>query len=82
MERATSEPFDRVSEETVKALTGAAEAGRWLPGADWEVSVTDDRSAPVPARRVALRLRWKERSGNWVAPVRLTSWVYKRGESR
>ncbi len=82
MERIVSEPFDRVTVETARALADKAEASRALPGADWEIAIEDDRDAPVPGRRISLRLRWKERSAEPVAPVRLTSWVYRQGASK
>lgn len=82
LERASSEPFDRVTADTVKAIASRTDAARSLPGAEWEVSVVDEDPSPVPARRVTLRLRWTERSGNWVAPVRLTSWVFRGGPQK
>jgi prepilin-type N-terminal cleavage/methylation domain-containing protein len=78
MERLASEPYEQVSDATAKALVAEAGADRVLPGAVWDVTVTDDAGSPVPGKRVALALRWRERSGGWGSPVRLTSWVYRR----
>ena len=67
--------------ERVKAL--AADGGpSGLPSADWSAEVQPDDAGPVPGKRVTVQLRWKTRSGRWDAPVRLTSWVYRRGGSR
>ena len=82
LERVGSEPFDRVTTETVKTIAAATTRDRALPDAVWEVAVEDDKDAPIPSRRVSLQLRWKERSGGWGAPVRLTAWVYGWGASK
>lgn len=78
MERVGAEPFERVTAERALAIAGELKADRVLPEASWEIAVTDDRDSPVPGRRVSVRLRWKDRSGGWDSPVRLTSWVYRR----
>ena len=78
MERLTSEPFEKVTSDRAKALADRVEAPRVLPDAEWTVRVRDQDAAPhVPAKRVELRLRWKTRSGNWDAPVRLSAWIFK-----
>jgi hypothetical protein len=82
LERAAAEPFDAVTAEKVRALADEAEAGRVLPGAAWEFDVREEPGAPVASKRVTVRLRWKDRSGGWDAPVRLTAWVFReRGRS-
>lgn len=81
LERIAAEPFEGLTADAARALAAGAQADRVLPGAEWEVAVDADRGAPVPAKRVALKLRWKDRSGGFVAPVRLTAWVY-RGRTR
>lgn len=78
MERATAEPFDRLSPAKVRAIAADSEAARRLPDGSWEVAVDDEPDAPAPAKRVSVRLRWKERSGGWDAPARLTAWVFGR----
>ena len=79
-ERVAAEPFDKLNPERIKALATEAKADSVLPGAEWTAEVAD--AGPTPAgKRVVLGLRWKDRSGGWVAPVRLTSWVY-RGRDR
>ena len=78
MERIVSEPFDRVTSERARNLL--AEVSRQqkpLVSPEWDASVADDSGSPIPARRVSLKVRWKTRSGEWDAPVRLVAWVYK-----
>jgi len=77
-ERVAAEPFDKVNPERVKALAALARADSVLPGADWTAEVSDAPGAAPAGKRVTLGLRWKDHSGGWVAPVRLTSWVYRR----
>jgi hypothetical protein len=82
LERVTAEPFGSVTAEKARSLADEAEAGRVLPGAAWEFDVRDEPGAPVGSKRLTVRLRWKDRSGGWESPVRLTAWVYRgRGRS-
>jgi hypothetical protein len=82
LERVASEPFDRVTAERTREIAAATGAAKVLPGAAWDVAVEDDRDLPVPARRVYVQLRWEERTGGWGSPVRLTTWVYRRGDTK
>lgn len=81
LERASSEPFDAVTAKAVRAIADEADVAKVLPGAAWDVAVEADKEATVVAKKIALRLRWKERSGEWTSPVRLSTWVY-RGKGR
>ena len=76
MERLTALPFDEVTAERARRLVHLAgdgrlaargRAGRGGQG----VAAGPDRST----KRIAVRLRWKGRSGEWEAPVRLTTWI-------
>jgi hypothetical protein len=79
MERLNGRSFDKLTTEAVKDLALSAEAVRTLPDASLQIDVTDrDPAGGDDSKRVALRLRWRGRSGEWEAPVRLTSWVYRR----
>jgi hypothetical protein len=82
MERVAAEPFEAVTVEKARSIAADAHADRALPGAAWEVSVEDEPAGPAASKRVALRLKWKDRWGGWDAPVRLTGWVFRgRGRS-
>jgi hypothetical protein len=81
MERLTSRSFDSVTPATAKALSLSPQARQLLPGAELEIDVAASDPAGGPgSKRVAMRLRWHSRAGEWDSPVRLTSWVY-RGRS-
>jgi hypothetical protein len=82
MERITALPFDELTAERARRVAISPAAAGSLGGAELAVEVTDETPGPGrAARRVAVRLRWKGRSGEWEAPVRLTTWVERRRPS-
>jgi hypothetical protein len=76
MERITAEPFDAVTAERArKDAISSASAGS-LPGAELAVDMSEESPGPGrSAKRIAVRLRWKGRSGEWESPVRLVTWI-------
>jgi hypothetical protein len=79
MERITSYPFEEVTPDLTRRIRLSAAADQALPESDLIVEVTNsDPGAGRSAKRIAIRLRWKDRSGEWDAPVRLTSWIERR----
>jgi hypothetical protein len=80
MERLAAEPYERVTAARARELAaGGLEPGT-LPGSEWQAEVADEPGGPAPSKRVTLRLRWRVGSGEWGAPVRLTSWIYRGGD--
>jgi hypothetical protein len=78
MEQVTARPFDAVTIEALKGLTLSAQARRLLPDAELDPDVAENDSAGGPgSKRVSVRLRWRDRSGGWDSPVRLTTWIYR-----
>jgi Tfp pilus assembly protein PilV len=81
MERITAYPFDEVTPELAARMTLSPAAAQSLPNPELAVDVA--RSEPAPgrsAKRIAIKLRWRGRDGEWVAPVRLTSWIERKRE--
>jgi hypothetical protein len=77
MEKITSRPFREVKAETAQKLSLSPEVRRLLPDAELKVEVGEnDQAGGAGSKRVALQLRWHNRSGEWDAPVRLVSWIY------
>lgn len=78
MERITAHPFDQVTPEFVGKISVSDRARSSLRDCELAIQVAEgDKPAArgVAAKRVMIRLRWKGRSGQWQAPVRLTSWI-------
>jgi Tfp pilus assembly protein PilV len=80
MEHLAARPWDRLSPEAIRDVAMGEAARRRLPGAELSVSV--DESRGPDAKRIALRLRWRNRAGTWEAPVRLAAWVFRRSAPR
>jgi hypothetical protein len=81
MERITAEPFDKVTAERAHRLSISPGSSAALPDAELAVEVNEETPAPGRSvRRIAVRLRWKGRSGEWEAPIRLTTWI-ERGRT-
>jgi hypothetical protein len=78
MEEVTSRPFEEVNAESTKKLALSPEARRLLPDAELKLEIGEnDQAGGAGSKRVALQLRWHNRSGEWDAPVRLVSWIYR-----
>jgi hypothetical protein len=78
MERVTSRPYDSVTAEYARGLTLSSQSQQLLPGVELKVEIGEnDAAGGSGSKRVALRLRWHNRSGGWDAPVRLVSWIYR-----
>jgi hypothetical protein len=74
MERLTAEPWDRVTPDSARASTLSEEIRRKLPEPEMTI-VVDEKDADQGQKRLAIRLRWRNRAGAWEAPVRLTAWI-------
>lgn len=79
VERVNAEPFDALNAGRARELSRPA-AHSALSKADWQAELTADDAGPVAGKRVTVRVRWKGPSGEWSAPVSLTTWVYQRGK--
>jgi hypothetical protein len=80
MERLTAEPYDRVTPKSARALNLSEETRRKLPQPELTVDVAEQDVGGHKEKRLAVRLRWRNRGGTWEAPVRLTTWI-ARGRS-
>jgi hypothetical protein len=82
MERITADPFGQITADRARRLTISPAAAGSLDGSELAVEVTEEQPGPGrSAKRIAIRLRWKGRSGEWEAPVRLTTWIERRRPS-
>jgi hypothetical protein len=81
MERITAYPFDHVTPELARGMTVSATARQSLRDCDLAIEVKPGEGAPPNDRdtsRISITLRWREPSGQWQRPVRLTSWMERR----
>jgi type II secretory pathway component PulJ len=76
MERLSTVSFDKLTPEGVAKLQLSDEARRALPGGELEIQLSSPPSEPG-AKRIVLLLRWQDRSGRPVRPVRLTAWRFQ-----
>jgi hypothetical protein len=78
MERITAHPFDQVTPELARRISVSDLTRRSLRDCELALSVSGGEKSAAgvqSAKRVMIRLRWKGPSGQWQAPVRLTSWI-------
>lgn len=81
MERLGAKPFEAMAVGPVPDLSLSPADAASLPGAELNVDVvTEERDGVPEAKRLALRLRWRNPAGQWDAPVRLTTWIHRRKE--
>jgi hypothetical protein len=81
MERITAYPFERVTPELARGMTLSETARQSLRDCELAIDVTGGERVPLTdrdARRISITLRWREPSGQWQHPVRLTSWIEHR----
>jgi prepilin-type N-terminal cleavage/methylation domain-containing protein len=52
-----------------------------LPGLERQIEVKELSETP-PSRQVTASIRWKGRSGEFVAPIQLSAWVYPSEEAQ
>jgi hypothetical protein len=79
IERLTAIPYDELTPERAGTVGLSPSARRSLPGAELFVNVDESRpSTGQSAQRIRIRLRWKGRTGEWDAPIRLTTWRERR----
>ena len=79
MEKLTALPWDEVDKAADKSFAESAQKGlqKELDGAEVKVEVVPATGEPA-AKRLAVAIRWQDKDNQWVEPVRLTAWRYKR----
>lgn len=79
LERITSADWDDVTQEKADVLRLPEAADDWLRAPRLTVAVVPEPQPPV-GRRVTVEIRWKNREGDDASPVRLTGFVFRRGD--
>jgi Tfp pilus assembly protein PilV len=80
LERIVSYPYDELTTEKVKRFSILTASASFLRGPNLNVTVTPFEDAPV-RKKIAVEIRWLDRSGRSEAPVRLVAWAYQRKEA-
>jgi hypothetical protein len=83
MEQLAARPFDEVTPQLASQCTLPASARAFLTDAELKVEIEENQpGADRSVKRIAIQLRWRDRGGELVAPVRLTSWIERRRKTR
>ncbi len=79
MEKLTALPWDDVDQAADKPFAESLQKTlpKELDGAEIQVEVAPATGEPA-AKRLAVIIRWQDKDGQWVQPVRLTAWRYRR----
>jgi hypothetical protein len=80
LERLVSRPWDELTPGSAKEARVSSTTSSFLRSPKLDVEVTPSDDAPA-RKKVSVEIRWLDRSGRPESPVRLVSWVYKRGEA-
>jgi len=80
MEHASLQPWDKLTQESLAHVPLSSEAQNVLKNAQLEIRAIDHADTP-PAKQVTITLRWKDRTGTFVRPVRLTTWFFRQKEA-
>ena len=81
MEHLTAQPWDQLTPASARAVSLSEEIRRKLPGPELTIDVHEN-DAPAGEKRLAIRVRWRNRVGLWEAPVRLTAWIARPRSTR
>jgi type II secretory pathway pseudopilin PulG len=76
LERLTAAAWDTLNTDLAAAQQLPAESQSRLPGGELKVAI-ETIAGPPASKRIAVEIRWRNRSGEFTSPVRLTAWVYR-----
>ncbi len=76
MERLRAVSWDELTAKNLQNVRLSEEASRALPGGELRIesTVPTDES---DAKRIAVSVRWQDRTGRFMQPVRLVAWRYR-----
>lgn len=79
MERLASQPWEDLTAERTAEMKLSTQARDVLPEGELKLEIQNESGQPE-ARRILIEVHWKGQASQPVAPVRLTSWIYRRGD--
>lgn len=77
LERLAARPWDDLTPEAAARVRPSDASAHFLGKPTLTVTITPADDAPA-RKKLAVELRWPDRSGRPEAPVRLIAWVYRR----
>jgi hypothetical protein len=81
LDRISARPWSAITAESVKKVSLPTEAKEFLSDARLSVALSDEAALP-PGKKIAVEIRWAERSGTHTQHVQLTTWVFQSGTDR
>ena len=79
LERITARPWDELETEKLATIMLAEPTAACLPGGSLDIKASTIEGPPA-RKKLAIEIRWRDRSGRTESPVRIVTWVYRRGE--
>ncbi|MBC8112858.1 MAG: prepilin-type N-terminal cleavage/methylation domain-containing protein [Candidatus Saccharimonas sp.] len=79
LERTMTRTWSELTVGEQELTAPPADVQTLLPGLERRVEVKELSETPR-SKQVAVSVRWKGRSGEFVSPIRLSAWVYPNGE--
>ena len=76
MERLTLRPWDELTAEALAEVKLSELATEQLPGGELKLAVSTTAGEPA-GKRLQLEIRYRMENGQFIAPVRLVSWIYR-----
>ncbi len=76
LERLKEVAWDDLATEVLAGVQLCEEASQALPGAKLSIEVSTAADDP-DAKRLAVQIRWQDRSGRFVRPVQVVAWRYR-----
>lgn len=80
LERFVHQPWETLTQQTADQLQPPEAITNLLPAATLETIVADE-TEPLDAKRITMRLRWRNQAGRETTPLALTAWVYREAPS-
>ncbi|MEK6235394.1 MAG: prepilin-type N-terminal cleavage/methylation domain-containing protein [Planctomycetales bacterium] len=75
LESLASLPWNEITPKTAATIEPSAAMRRLAPDAELTAEVLSE-DKPFSRKRIVVRLRWRDRAGNWNHPLRLVAWAY------
>ena len=78
MERIAARPWSELNLEQLAKVELSERTLVFLPRSNLNIQLVQHDDEPV-RKKIKLEIRWRDHTGRTEAPVRIVTWVYKRG---